>query len=155
MHGHDFPFLYFFVWAAFNYSFVFKNQELIISKQDGSVYTVRLWSIIQDSSPHHSCPNWHWGRTENALIPNNWSFIIHAQIRHQVCICKQFRIWWPYLPINRYIFDRFKEYHDRSSDSELRRQREIKFGTSSRWSSSLYCTMRNSGGMTIGKTHPT
>ena len=68
---------------------------------------------------------------------------------------KQFRIWWPCSPIYRHIFDRFKEYHDQSSDSELRRQREIKFGTSSRWSSSLYCSMRNSGGMTIGKTHPT
>ena len=31
----------------------------------------------------------------------------------------------------------------------------IKWGVSSRWSSSLYCPMRNSGQMTIGRTHPT
>ena len=30
----------------------------------------------------------------------------------------------------------------------------IKWGSSSRWSSSLYCHMRNSDGMTIRKTHP-
>ena len=31
----------------------------------------------------------------------------------------------------------------------------IKWGASSRWSSSLYCPMRNSDQMAIGKTHPT
>ena len=31
----------------------------------------------------------------------------------------------------------------------------IKWGASFRWSSSLYCPMRNSDGMTIGNKHPT
>ena len=31
----------------------------------------------------------------------------------------------------------------------------LKWGAASRWSSSLYCPMRNSDEMTIGKTHPT
>ena len=31
----------------------------------------------------------------------------------------------------------------------------VKWGASSRWSSSLYCSMRNSDQMTIGNTHPT
>ena len=31
----------------------------------------------------------------------------------------------------------------------------LKWGASSRWSSSLYCHKRNSDEMTIGKTHPT
>ena len=31
----------------------------------------------------------------------------------------------------------------------------MKWGASSRWSVSLYCSMRNSDEITIGKTHPT
>ena len=31
----------------------------------------------------------------------------------------------------------------------------VKWGASSRWSSSLYCPVQNSGQMTIGKTHST
>ena len=32
---------------------------------------------------------------------------------------------------------------------------KLKWGASSRWPSSLYCSMRNSDQMTFGKTHPT
>ena len=79
----------------FNYSFVLGNRELIISKQDGSVYTVKSdSSIIQDSSPSPPLVRRQRGRNgkcsdDSELLIIYYACMQHAQIRHQ---CKSYTV---------------------------------------------------------------
>ena len=48
-----------------------------------------------------------------------------------------------------------KKHHDSDARRDYSKYGSIKWGASSRWSSSLSYPMWNSGGMKIGKMHPT